>query len=74
MSLKPNPIPPVPEVTVCVAHAAFPRGNVLMQLRDTLGAIYADEHGKLGEKWTDFEVKHGNSCGLPERLNLTQPC
>ena len=43
MSLKALPIPPVPEETARVAHAVFPRGNVLMQLRDTLGAIYTDE-------------------------------
>jgi len=43
MSLKALPIPPVPEETAHVARAAFPRGNVLMQLRDTLGTIYTDE-------------------------------
>ena len=43
MSLKSLPIPPVPEETARVAHAAFPRGNVAMQVRDTLGAIYTDE-------------------------------
>jgi transposase len=43
MSLKALPIPPVPEETAHVARAVFPRGNVLMQLRDTLGAIYTDE-------------------------------
>ncbi len=42
MSLKPSPIPPVPGVTACVAHAAFPHGNVVMQLRDALGTIYTD--------------------------------
>ena len=43
MSLKSLPIPPIPEEIVRVAHAVFPRGNVFMQLRDTLGAIYTDE-------------------------------
>ncbi|HZU03012.1 MAG TPA: hypothetical protein VFA10_25310 [Ktedonobacteraceae bacterium] len=43
MSLKPMPMPPVPEETARVAHAVFPRGNILMQLRDTLGTIYPDE-------------------------------
>jgi hypothetical protein len=43
MSLHPHPIPPVPEETARVAHAVFPRGNVVMQLRDALGAIYTDE-------------------------------
>jgi len=31
MSLKALPIPPIPEETVRVARAAFPRGNVVMQ-------------------------------------------
>ena len=35
MSLKSLPIPAVPEETARVAHAAFPRGNVVMQVRDT---------------------------------------
>jgi transposase len=35
MSLKSVPIPPVPEETARVARAAFPRGNVFMQVRDT---------------------------------------
>jgi hypothetical protein len=26
-----------------VAHAVFARGNVVMQMRDALGAIYTDE-------------------------------
>jgi hypothetical protein len=43
MSLKALPIPPVPEETARVARAAFPRGHVIIQVRDTLGAIYADE-------------------------------
>ena len=43
MSLKPSPIPPVPEETARVARAVFPRDNAPMQLRDTLGTIYTDE-------------------------------
>ena len=43
MSLKTLPIPPVPEETARVAHAAFPRGKVFMQVRDTLGTIYTDK-------------------------------
>ena len=36
MSLHPKPIPPVPEETARVAHAAFPKGNIYLQIRDTL--------------------------------------
>jgi transposase len=43
MSLKPNAIPPVPEMTMSIAQAAFPKGNLYMQMRDELGSIYTDE-------------------------------
>lgn len=42
MSLKPSPIPPVPEETARVARAAFRKGSSLLVLRDELGAIFAD--------------------------------
>jgi transposase len=42
MSLKPDPIQPVPEATARVARAAFRKGNPLLSLRDELGAIFAD--------------------------------
>src|SRR6266487_3307035 len=41
MSLKALPMPPVPEETAHVARAVFPRGNVLMQVRDRLAWKYA---------------------------------
>jgi transposase len=43
VSLKPQPIGPVPEETVRVAHAAFPKGNAFMQMRDELGVLWKDE-------------------------------
>ena len=43
MTLKPNAIPPVPEKTKTVAQAAFPQGNLYMQMRDELGSIYRDD-------------------------------
>lgn len=43
MSLKPAAIPPVPPMTVQVAHAAFPKGNPYLTLRDELGVIFADD-------------------------------
>jgi transposase len=42
MSLKPQEVSPIPEETIRVAHAAFPKGNALMRLRDLLGPIYTD--------------------------------
>jgi transposase len=43
MSLKTQPIPAIPEDTARVAHAAFPKGNSWLRLRDQLGTIYQDE-------------------------------
>src|SRR6266849_5353734 len=43
MSLKPNPIPPVPPETARVARAAFPKGNIYMKLRERVGTIIQDE-------------------------------
>jgi transposase len=43
MSVKPDPIPPIPEQTRMVAEAAFPKRNIYMQMRDELGSLYTDE-------------------------------
>ncbi|GHO96606.1 hypothetical protein KSF_066540 [Reticulibacter mediterranei] len=40
MSLQSSNIPPIPPETILVAKAAFPNGNVYMQIRDELGSIY----------------------------------
>ncbi len=64
MSLNPHPIPPVPGVTACVAHAAFPQGHVVMQLRDALGTIYTDEG------FADLFPTHGQPALAPWRLAL----
>jgi transposase len=64
MSLKPIPIPPVPGVTACVACAAFPHGNIVMQLRDELGTIYTDE------AFADLFPTHGQPAEAPWRLAL----
>ncbi len=42
MSLQPTSIPPIPEETVRVARAAFPRGSHYIRLRDELGSPYED--------------------------------
>src|SRR5438093_7543792 len=64
MSLKSLPIPPVPEEMARVAHAVFPRGNVFMQVRDTLGVIYTDE------AFADLFPTHGQPALAPWRLAL----
>jgi transposase len=43
MSLRPQPLEPVPEDTARVARAAFPKGNPYLTLRDQLGVIFQDE-------------------------------
>jgi transposase len=42
MSLRAFPGSPIPEDTVRVARAAFPKGNRYMQMHDALGSIYSD--------------------------------
>jgi transposase len=64
MSLKSQPIPPIPEEIVRIAHAVFPRGNVFMQVRDVLGTIYADE------AFADLFPTHGQPAFAPWRLAL----
>jgi transposase len=43
MSLHPDLIGEIPAETACVAHAAFPKGNVAMRLREEFDALYQDE-------------------------------
>ncbi len=43
MCLHPKPICPVPEDTVRVARAAFPKGTTYTKMRDVLGTIFEDE-------------------------------
>jgi transposase len=43
MSLHPEPIGAIPAETARVAHAAFPKGTVVTQLRDEFSALYEDE-------------------------------
>ena len=64
MSLKPQPIGPVPEETARIARAAYPRGNIYLQLRDTLGTIYEDE------QFADLFPQRGQPAEAPWRLAL----
>jgi transposase len=64
MSMHPRPIGLVPEDTARVARAAFPKGNLYMQMRDVLGTIYHDkDFSEL------FEVR-GRPAIAPWRLAL----
>jgi transposase len=42
MTLHPQAIGSVPEETARVAHAAFPKGNLYLRIRDELGTLYED--------------------------------
>ena len=42
MSLKAQPVPPVPSETVRVARAAFPKGTLYLKLREELGTLVQD--------------------------------
>jgi len=43
MSMHPQAIGPIPEETVRVARAAFPRGNPYLSMRDQFGTLYDDQ-------------------------------
>jgi transposase len=64
MSLQPGLIPPVPENTAHVAHAAFPDGNPSLQLRDELGTLFVDAD------FADLDPWRGQPALAPWRLAL----
>jgi transposase len=43
MTWRPHPLPPVPEATAAVVKAAFPKGNLYVDLRSEFGAFYEDD-------------------------------
>jgi transposase len=60
----------VPERTSEIAHAAFPKGNRYIQMRDTLGTVYTDAH------FADLYPPLGQPAEAPWRLALVtiMPC
>jgi transposase len=64
VSLKPQPIGPVPEETARVARAAFPKGNAFVQMRDELGVLWEDED------FSDLFPTRGQRALAPWRLAL----
>ena len=42
MSLRPEPLPPIPDVTAAAMRAAFPKGNLYVDLRTEFGTLYHD--------------------------------
>ena len=43
MLMHPQNIPDIPQQTIEVARASFPKGNIYMKIRDTLGSIFESE-------------------------------
>ena len=64
MCLKPQTIPKVPVEMVRVVRAVFPKGNIYIHLRDTLGTIYQDEF------FADVYPDRGQPAYAPWRLVL----
>src|SRR5262245_58644674 len=64
MSLPPVSLFNVPERTAEIAHAAFPKGNRYMQMRDTLGTVYTNAD------FADLYPSVGQPAEAPWRLAL----
>ena len=65
MSMRPRSMPDIPEETVRVAQAVFPKGNLYMQIRDVWeGMLYSDE------QFVDLYPADGQPSIAPWRLAL----
>lgn len=62
MSLHPQPLEPIPDLTDRIAKASFPKGTLAMHLRDALGSIYHDE------EFAHLFPKRGRAAEAPWRL------
>jgi transposase len=64
MSLHPRPIFEVPEETARIAHAAFPKGNIYLRIRERLGVFFTDQ------QFTSLFSERGQPAFSPWRLAL----
>ncbi|MCA1638374.1 MAG: IS1182 family transposase [Acidobacteria bacterium] len=64
MSLTPSIIEPVPEQTVLVARAAFPKGNLYLSMRDEFGTLFEDAD------FAELFSRRGHPAFTPWRLAL----
>ena len=64
MSLRSSPPPSVPDDARRIARAAFPRGSLLLSLRDELGPIFADQ------RFVPLSSALGQPAEAPWRLAL----
>jgi len=64
MSLKPEPMSPIPQETVRLAKAVFPEGSTFIKMRDELGTLFQDE------MFVTLFPKDGQPALAPWRLAL----
>lgn len=64
MTLKPEDLGQIPEETVRVAKAAFPKGNPYLKLRDELQTLYTDE------EFAALFAQRGQPAESPGRLAI----
>ena len=64
MTLQPQNAFSIPEETIRVARAAFPNGNLYMNMRDALGTIYQDQ------AFAHLFPENGRPAEAPWRLAL----
>ena len=64
MSLEPSVINPVPQETVRIARAAFPKGNLYLAMRDELGIAFSDAD------FAELFPRRGQLAFAPWRLAL----
>src|SRR5438128_4906588 len=43
MRSRPDPLPPIPDTTAAAVRAAFPKGNLYVDLRAEFGTLYTDQ-------------------------------
>ena len=59
MSLRPESLPPVPAVTAAAVQAAFPKGNLYVDLRAEFATLYTDQ------LFADLYPPHGRPVEVP---------
>src|SRR5687768_2161717 len=65
MTWRSNSIPPVPEATAAAVKAAFPKGNIYVDLHEELGSLYRDD------LFADFYADRGHPVEIaPWRLAM----
>jgi transposase len=59
MSLRPEPLPAIPEATAAAVRAAFPKGTLSVDRRAEFGTLYADQ------LFTDLSPPAGRPVEVP---------